>query len=704
MRRGNNFPSTPYEVFSQYVEHCLDRDAERVRSRRGMSTDELRAWAERIAFAMTSDPALGLSPLREDLRSALRHEYQRLSLARLGSALDALEYIKLGRSDGSAEIGNVRQFTFSHRRFQEYFTTRVVIKDPARVSTHQLLTDARWRETAVVLLQTGNATDSQTIAISAEATTLLEEANRRYGQRLTYEGEQGEHLTDVSTPSYTLEGIQWPAGCLHILGILQAGFGSRADVIPEYTRQLSAKVLDFAFQHGNLLDRKFAIEVGGITPQNVLLEFIRGSLTIDSHWLNDVIYHQIARLSEIPDDIITWIRGAILRWALTGQLARNWHGVRTHLMRLPVAHQLIQVARLARCIIGLDLAASMGMVAALSWCALGRLPSSGTEIIELLSVLASIVILIKIYWMVYGSSANALRITLTINSIFFLSAISDINISSYVGALTAVLYFGLWGPAAARCVNLGSFSRIAQWPFIPLIFLVDFSRGIKKIIPYCREHPNQIMLLTKSTLLVVLLTGTWVELAVYVPNLRKWGPLFIGGAYIIFVLIGVSFNLFLIGRDYLILRSFHLNRGSDMDAHALISQYNRLISGIWRLSLLRRVRKQNTLLRNKESERAVRRLLYEVEREYASLQVEREVAKDPISVRYRSILKRSFTGYKRFASGKIFPRLPEQRDELYMLLEGLTRDRSIKSLGGTDDSILLSERAANRIAAPSLSL
>lgn len=115
-----------------------------------------------------------------------------------------------------------------------------------------------------MLLQTGNATDSQTIAISAEATTLLEEANRRYGQRLTYEGEQGEHLTDVSTPSYTLEGIQWPAGCLHILGILQAGFGSRADVIPEYTRQLSAKVLDFAFQHGNLLDRKFAIEVGGI--------------------------------------------------------------------------------------------------------------------------------------------------------------------------------------------------------------------------------------------------------------------------------------------------------------------------------------------------------------------------------------------------------------------------------------------------------
>jgi hypothetical protein len=97
-------------------------------------------------------------------------------------------------------------------------------------------------------------------------------------------------------------------------------------------------------------------------------------------------------------------------------------------------------------------------------------------------------------------------------------------------------------------------------------------------------------------------------------------------------------------------------------------------------------------------------LLYEVEREYASLQVEREVAKDPISVRYRSILKRSFTGYKRFASGKIFPRLPEQRDELYMRLEGLTRDRSIKSLGGTDDSILLSERAANRIAAPSLSL
>src|SRR5262249_38271464 len=50
MRLGNDFPSTPYEVFSRYVEHRFERDAERVRSRHGLVTDQLRTWAERIAF------------------------------------------------------------------------------------------------------------------------------------------------------------------------------------------------------------------------------------------------------------------------------------------------------------------------------------------------------------------------------------------------------------------------------------------------------------------------------------------------------------------------------------------------------------------------------------------------------------------------------------------------------------------------------
>jgi hypothetical protein len=121
MRLSNKFPSTTYELFSQYVEHRFERDAERVRSRHRLSTVDVQAWAEKIAFTMTSDPALGLSPRRRDLRAALKREYQRLSLAQLDSALDALEYIKFGRSDGSTDTGNVRQFTFSHRKFQEYF-------------------------------------------------------------------------------------------------------------------------------------------------------------------------------------------------------------------------------------------------------------------------------------------------------------------------------------------------------------------------------------------------------------------------------------------------------------------------------------------------------------------------------------------------------------------------------------------------------
>ena len=335
LRFGNDFPSTPYEVFSRYVEHRFERDAERVKSRHGLNTDELRVWAERIAFAMTSDSALGLSPRRADLRSVLRHEYPRVSVARLDSALDALEYIKLGRNDGSSQASQLRQFTFSHRRFQEYFTTRVVIANPGRVSPQQLLTDARWRETAVVLLQTGTATDSSTLLAQAHGILQIAE-------------------NELQANCHVSAGINWPAEILHVLGILQAGGSSRPETISNDTREIAGQILLRAFQIGDLLDRKFALEVSGVIPQKLLIALARSALASDSHWLNDVIYRQTAKLSNVPEDIRHWIRVSLLRWGLNGQLARNWHGVRAHLLRLNGCNDLLDAALLARSIRTID--------------------------------------------------------------------------------------------------------------------------------------------------------------------------------------------------------------------------------------------------------------------------------------------------------------------------------------------------------------
>ena len=116
--------------------------------------------AENAAFCMAADPGLGLSPTRASLQSAMR----RLGMAvesNFEILLDALEYIKLARSETTTDVVQSKSFTFAHRRFQEYFATCVVLREPSRVNAHKLLTDMSWRETAVVMCQTQPAKRSQ---------------------------------------------------------------------------------------------------------------------------------------------------------------------------------------------------------------------------------------------------------------------------------------------------------------------------------------------------------------------------------------------------------------------------------------------------------------------------------------------------------------------------------------------------------------
>jgi hypothetical protein len=168
MRLGNDFPSLAYEVFEKYFGYRFKRDAERVMQRFDLAVDAIQREAEQLAFAMASSPVLGLSPSRKLLHSTLGQMGFRWSERKLGRLLDALEYMKIGRSDRDGVASDERQFTFSHRRFQEYFATCVVIRSPEAISPRQLLLDARWRETAVVLCQTGRP---EAIHL------LLEEAN-----------------------------------------------------------------------------------------------------------------------------------------------------------------------------------------------------------------------------------------------------------------------------------------------------------------------------------------------------------------------------------------------------------------------------------------------------------------------------------------------------------------------------------------------
>jgi hypothetical protein len=126
LRYSNAFPSSSHSVFETYVHTRFERDSNYLKTRFQLEPERVRHIAEQLAFCMAAEPGLGLAPSPAALGASMTAFRFSIDPGLLKRALNALEFIKLARSEeipGAEESG----FTFAHRRFQEYFATCVVI-------------------------------------------------------------------------------------------------------------------------------------------------------------------------------------------------------------------------------------------------------------------------------------------------------------------------------------------------------------------------------------------------------------------------------------------------------------------------------------------------------------------------------------------------------------------------------------------------
>jgi len=346
MRAGYPFPENSHTVLETYIESRLNRDKDRVYKRFKLDPQELRAAAEAAAFCMAADTGLGLSPKREDIRVAAQTLDIKLA-KHFEKALDALTYLKLARADTSTTTDKSEQFTFSHRRFQEYFSTAVVLREPHRITAPQLLLDARWRETAVVMCQTH---DSQALA------SLIEEAEisiARFADALkTYSPEQsgvGNNDRSVvnSKQNVTVhDRFQWPRHCLHLLGLIQDGFARRLNLLSDEMRTRIGEILTTATKEGIGADAKWALDVSASAAPIVFTELLRRAFSNRSQVVRDSAYRQVAKLNEIPADLALDIRITLCLMMLAGRLRKERRATHAHLSRLKDSSNFLATLRL----------------------------------------------------------------------------------------------------------------------------------------------------------------------------------------------------------------------------------------------------------------------------------------------------------------------------------------------------------------------
>lgn len=513
VRAGHPFPENAHSVFETYIQTRLTRDAERLQRRFQLDPTEVRSVAECVAFCMAADVGLGLSPARASIND---------SMVRLGfevktdfdKLLDALEYIKLARSEKATAAGESKPFTFAHRRFQEYFATCIALREPERVTPRQLLTDARWRETAVVMCQTQRWEALAPIIEQARQlfVEMMTSNPRLIQDPLGYVRSMGAIDTSQHTTDNEVfpEPFAWPRGVLHILRLLQDGFNNRLGDLSEDIRSYSGSLVISANELGTISDKKWALEAAGVVPSPVLLWLLRNAFNSGSAWLGEVAYRQVARLTEIPEYIAARIRQTLIEMALSGRLRHERHATHAHLSRLDKARHFLSVLQLLRWAPFIDLCIHVAVSITFL-----TIYAKGSIIFQWVSALGFFVFSYFGFWwitrglsLLFGSRVRGtllwgMLIEIRLFSILAIMTLWSLSKPPFVFLMLSI-YAVIWILFALVSARTRQFVHLLWWPMLPIALVLASVRNVKSLLTalfaVIKENWRDL------TLLVALLT------------------------------------------------------------------------------------------------------------------------------------------------------------------------------------------------------
>jgi hypothetical protein len=625
VREHKHFPESAHSVFESYVSSRLERDEEQLTKRYGLEIGTVRASAEQIAFSMARDEHLGLSVTRGAIRDAL----VRCGLPRVSDkVLDALEYIKLARADND-DHGDARTFTFAHRRFQEYFATCVVLRDTDIVAPRDLLLNARWRETAVVIFQTqaGEPVDE----LVATAATLLNE--------MVVELRQKSPVTITAVPSpaddqRTPERILWPLRALHVLGLLQSGFSAaRVGALPPILRAAASEIILTAAYTGTIADLRSALDVAGIVPQDALLWTMRRAFATKSRWVVEVAYRQVARLTEIPDDISQLIGLELLRLARTWRMAEERDATHAHLSRIDDPARFLASLKLLMTIRWLEpllIAATLLLVSYAQWDVAKNFAMSlpGAVITGLITwYLARFLVTVvnppiplttDLMISALGTlGAQFVEMLLVWSSIILRGILVLIAISPRASFLSLIaLYFMTWTPAALVLIRASAAPRPVFYVAIPLLglarVLVAAVSTLRRWIRYLISNPGPVFRFAGFMLGLYAVLGAIFGVVWLIARQKAVLTFFsiFGSIYMPFFIVGIVITF----DERRRVASFRRARAAAISAAELIQLLASFRTPTPKLEILRDARRRQLLAPSFETESALRDAALFIER------------------------------------------------------------------------------------------
>lgn len=243
-------PRSQAEMFESFIELNLQQ-AKAAFGLEDISEAEIYDVCERIAAAMFVESRAGLEIGEPELRNEV-------DLPQLPYVLRFLSQARLARV---APVSGA--FSFSHRRFNEYFLVRRLSSKRAEIPFDAIQTDSRWRDALVL---------------------YAEIADDQSARRLAHHAWQyASHLRN----SWSLLARQEFVKGRHALRFLAEGFRNRTEFMRPYQDDLEAMVREKLSSETDYIEMKTVLEGVGLLPPDSASQIIVHSLSRYPGWISE---------------------------------------------------------------------------------------------------------------------------------------------------------------------------------------------------------------------------------------------------------------------------------------------------------------------------------------------------------------------------------------------------------------------------------
>jgi hypothetical protein len=235
-------PSSQADMFDTFFETSLSL-ARSAYGLKDMPDSDVYSLCENIAGIMFDSPNVGLEI----------SDYEILRQLRIDGLHEVLRFLAQARI---ARIGSVSgAFSFSHRRFNEYFLVRRILSGRMPIPFDAIQTDSRWRDALVLFAE---------IASNSDADRLAKHA--------------WHFASCLDRLSLAVDRVKF-LQARHALRFLVDGFRNRPELLRPYHQELARIIFRKLIDDVDYIEKKTAVEAIGLLPiersQRIILSTLR---------------------------------------------------------------------------------------------------------------------------------------------------------------------------------------------------------------------------------------------------------------------------------------------------------------------------------------------------------------------------------------------------------------------------------------------